>query len=586
MPSDSQQPQPTQDQFFRPIGEVVEATAGPEPATAKDDAPAQEGSGSNDLIAGSELVQEVESLCMNCQQTGATRLLLTSIPYFRQVIISSFYCPHCHERNNEIQPAGTIQPKGVVYTVHLTRASDLDRQVVKSGTATLAIPELALEIPPQRGQLTTIEGVLSDTLRDLEMDQPLRKHMAPEAYEKIQQLCDRIKVVIGETEEEEEPQQEDQNDVSSGKIAGSGGLVSEGAIGPSSTGAKTGTSADPNRAFPSLTVRLDDPTGNSFIEFLGPVEGLGAKDAKWTKREYGRTKEQNEALGIGPGPTSTAAEVEEDAGPERTIRTTNVKEEGDGDDDDGEGEVFSFPGTCSSCAAPVPTMMHKLTIPYFKDVIIMSTNCERCGYRDNEVKAGGAVSSVARRLTLKVEDAEDLSRDVLKSDSAALEIPEIELRLAPGTLGGRFTTLEGLLQQVYDELSEKVMNAGDSSAARGVDADRLESFLGKLKGVISVDQPFTVVLDDALANSYIQSPYAPDPDPQLTMEEYPRTWEQDEDLGLNDINVEPEQYRPDGEAFDTWQKAHDERQRQHETEAEAAAKKETTADADAGEKEA
>ena len=44
----------------------------------------------------------------------------------------------------------------------------------------------------------------------------------------------------------------------------------------------------------------------------------------------------------------------------------------------------------------------------------MSTNCDLCGYRDNEVKSGTAISEKGRRITLKVEDREDLSRDILK----------------------------------------------------------------------------------------------------------------------------------------------------------------------------
>lgn len=44
----------------------------------------------------------------------------------------------------------------------------------------------------------------------------------------------------------------------------------------------------------------------------------------------------------------------------------------------------------------------------------MSTNCDKCGYRDNEVKSGAAISAQGKRITLKVEDKEDLSRDILK----------------------------------------------------------------------------------------------------------------------------------------------------------------------------
>lgn len=56
--------------------------------------------------------------------------------------------------------------------------------------------------------------------------------------------------------------------------------------------------------------------------------------------------------------------------------------------------------------------------------------------------------------------------------------------------------------------------------------------------VKNAERPFTVILDDPLANSYIQSLYAPDPDPHMTIETYERSWDQNEDLGLNDIKVE------------------------------------------------
>ena len=53
--------------------------------------------------------------------------------------------------------------------------------------------------------------------------------------------------------------------------------------------------------------------------------------------------------------------------------------------------------------------------------------------------------------------------------------------LQHGTLGGRFTTLEGILDQVYEELSEKVFASGDSSDAEG--RSTVETFLKKLKEV-------------------------------------------------------------------------------------------------------
>jgi hypothetical protein len=37
----------------------------------------------------SRVVDEIESLCMNCHENGQTRLLLTRIPFFKEVILSS-----------------------------------------------------------------------------------------------------------------------------------------------------------------------------------------------------------------------------------------------------------------------------------------------------------------------------------------------------------------------------------------------------------------------------------------------------------------------------------------------------------------
>lgn len=52
------------------------------------------------------------------------------------------------------------------------------------------------------------------------------------------------------------------------------------------------------------------------------------------------------------------------------------------------------------------------------------------------------------------------------------------------------------------------------------------------------EREFTIILDDPLANSYLQNLYAPDPDPNMTIELYDRSWEQNEELGLNDMKVE------------------------------------------------
>jgi zinc finger protein len=43
-----------------------------------------------------------------------------------------------------------------------------------------------------------------------------------------------------------------------------------------------------------------------------------------------------------------------------------------------------------------------------------------------------------------------------------ITIPELELELQHGTLGGVFSTMEGLMQKIYNNLSDDNSFAGDS----------------------------------------------------------------------------------------------------------------------------
>lgn len=51
-------------------------------------------------------------------------------------------------------------------------------------------------------------------------------------------------------------------------------------------------------------------------------------------------------------------------------------------------------------------------------------------------------------------------------------------------------------------------------------------------------RPFTLILDDPVANSYLQNIYAPDPDPNMKIITYERTHDQNEELGINDMVLE------------------------------------------------
>jgi zinc finger protein len=159
------------------------------------------------------------------------------------------------------------------------------------------------------------------------------------------------------------------------------------------------------------------------------------------------------------------------------------------------------------------------------------------------VKSGGEVLPKGRRITLSVETPEDLTRDILKSESCGMYCPEVDLHMEPGTLGGKFTTIEGLLTQVRDDLYASVFDTDDVDAKGGdsMDVDikkKWAKFFADLDQAIKGKVKFTLILEDPLAGSYIQSFAAPEPDGQLKVEDYDRTDEEEELLGLKDIKTD------------------------------------------------
>lgn len=167
----------------------------------------------------------------------------------------------------------------------------------------------------------------------------------------------------------------------------------------------------------------------------------------------------------------------------------------------------------------------------------MATLCESCGHRTNEVKSGGGIESQGVRIEVTITGKEDFSRDLLKSETCDMEIPELELEVGPAILGGRFTTVEGIIAAMKEQLSSSTPLTGDSSDSETV--KRMEAFIVRLEEVLTGKKKITLILNDPAGNSYVQSLSDNDgPDDRLKITKYDRSFEQNEELGLNDMKVE------------------------------------------------
>jgi zinc finger protein len=212
-----------------------------------------------DKVEHASSVSQIESLCLNCRKNGTTRMLFTRIPFFREVVVMSFECPHCHWKNNELQPAATIQDKGIRFQFQVKSQKDCSRQIVKTEWAEVSIPQLDFQVTQQNGQITTLEGIIDRCIEGLQSTIP-RITEDPESVVKISNFINNLhELKTGEKE---------------------------------------------------FTLIIDDPTGNSFIE--NPFAPEDDPQLKITA--YTRTIEQNKMIGLVADDAKNEELVEEDEG--------------------------------------------------------------------------------------------------------------------------------------------------------------------------------------------------------------------------------------------------------------------------------
>lgn len=476
-------------------GAADAAAASSGAAGADSDSDDEEERNAKAVAAGVHVVEG--SLCMSCGEAGVTRLMPTRIPFFREIIICAFSCPECGFRSSEVMTSQT-QERGCIFSLNVSSEAELQRQLLKSDKATVRVPSLDLEIPSttMSGIFTTVEGVLTNVADDLAKDQVVRRAMDPESADRIDAFIARVHQCLA---------------------------------------------ADP--AVLPFVLELDDPSGNSFLENpLAP-----ARDPALSARFYRRTQEQNKFCGLNPEAGVTvsddaAAEGAGDSGGADTATLVGSSAVTSSTRDavpvkagatiasnatdrsratpmgltlasEVESDVHKFNTPCSNCGGEAQTRMCLTNIPHFKEVILMALVCPHCGFKDVEIKGGGAVPDRGTLHTLRVRPesaSEDLRRDVLKSDTAGVSIAELDLEMEPGSLGGMYTTVEGLL----DTMRERIIAAnpmahavGDSTTDEAATPARFRAFLAAFESVCKGEIAFTLVMKDPMANSWVYSPW-------------------------------------------------------------------------------
>ena len=388
--------------------------------------------------------------------------------------------------------------------------------------SSIFIPEIDFEVPKvPKGMVSTVQGMMEIFKDDLEMLQEQRKAVDPDLYNKVQAIIEKI-----------------------------------------------GQLQSCDESVLPFHIIINDPSGNSFIS--NPFAPL--MDVNLKEEHYVRTKEQMYEMGFvsdkemaeNPELKENYQKMEADrqAFDEKLKRVKNYKytdkdtqdlmKKMQGADKKKDAHKLDYSKTvqeqeldsrltiievdCYGCGKKGELKTVTCEIPFFKEIILMAFTCDECGYKDTDVKISGQISEKSKRITLYSTTREDMDRDVFKSDTATVKIKELDFEMAPGTLGSFYTTVEGLLLKILENIKTNNPFVGDSSHPE--QTQKFNEFLDRLEKMRNGEiLPFTLEIDDPLDNCFILNPFYPKDDPNILIEEYARTDEQKEELGLDQMKV-------------------------------------------------
>jgi len=170
------------------------------------------------------------------------------------------------------------------------------------------------------------------------------------------------------------------------------------------------------------------------------------------------------------------------------------------------------PGPCPTCNKEIEYLYTTENIPFFSDILIISAICPSCGYRYVDTQM--LKNSEPVRYVYRAATPEDLAVRVVRSMSAAIEIPELGVRIDPGpTCQGFVSNIEGVLDRIVQAVGSAIID-GDEE-----ERENARILLEKIARVKCGELPVTIILEDPTGNSAIvsdraeKSSYTVEPEP-------------------------------------------------------------------------
>ncbi|MHA1341695.1 MAG: ZPR1 zinc finger domain-containing protein [Promethearchaeota archaeon] len=161
---------------------------------------------------------------------------------------------------------------------------------------------------------------------------------------------------------------------------------------------------------------------------------------------------------------------------------------------------------CQKSFLNIHRTIHKL--PDNEEILILLMECPTCAYKNRDIIPLVTAFKPAK-WTLYIEDG-DLTPKIFRGPEAYISIPELDIKLEPGTIANYLiTNVEGLLDRMLNwskflllEFQSKDLNKEKKSA----ELIKVENTIKMLNECITGKRKFHIILEDKFGGSYISIP--------------------------------------------------------------------------------
>ena len=151
---------------------------------------------------------------------------------------------------------------------------------------------------------------------------------------------------------------------------------------------------------------------------------------------------------------------------------------------------------CPVCRSDLEMRSHQDNIPYFGDVLEVSSVCT-CGFKYAETLILSQRDPL--RHTIKVCSEDHMCNRVIRSTSGTMRIPEWGIDIEPGPASEAYiSNVEGVLDRI-----ETVVNMARKWAELPEEVEKADQLLKTIDEARSGNSEFTLIIEDPMGNSAI-----------------------------------------------------------------------------------